>query len=79
MSLALLLLETKACLHLVRAECARVQVMGLFHSPLSTLIKGIVVASEETLVEAMPIAWELLLEGDQQLAAVSGLLWVSDR
>ncbi|KAM7300742.1 protein unc-80 homolog [Ixodes scapularis] len=54
----------------------RTQVMGLFHSPLSTLIKGIVVASEETLVEAMPIAWELLLEGDQQLAAVSAVTFI---
>ncbi|EEC09386.1 hypothetical protein IscW_ISCW007182, partial [Ixodes scapularis] len=57
-------------------KCARAQVMGLFHSPLSTLIKGIVVASEETLVEAMPIAWELLLEGDQQLAAVSAVTFI---
>lgn len=49
------------------------QVMSLFHSPLSTLIKGTVVANEETFVEVMPIAWELLLESDQQLAAVAGV------
>lgn len=47
--------------------------MSLFHSPLSTLIKGTVVANEETFVEVMPIAWELLLESDQQLAAVAGV------
>lgn len=54
----------------------KTQVMGLFHSPLSMLIKGTVVASEETFIEAMPIAWELLLEGDQQLSAVAAVVFI---
>lgn len=54
----------------------KTQVMSLFHSPLSTLIKGTVVANEETFVEVMPIAWELLLESDQQLAAVAGVMFI---
>ncbi|XP_077556955.1 unc80, NALCN channel complex subunit isoform X2 [Haemaphysalis longicornis] len=54
----------------------KTQVMSLFHSPLSMLIKGTVVASEETFTEAMPIAWELLLEGDQQLSAVAAVVFI---
>ncbi|XP_050045385.1 protein unc-80 homolog [Dermacentor andersoni] len=54
----------------------KTQVMSLFHSPLSMLIKGTVVATEETFIEAMPIAWELLLENDQQLSAVAAVVFI---
>ncbi|XP_064455968.1 protein unc-80 homolog isoform X2 [Ornithodoros turicata] len=54
----------------------KTQVMSLFHSPLSTLIKGAVVASEDTFVEAMPLAWELLLESDQQLTAAAAVVFI---
>ncbi|XP_022249198.1 protein unc-80 homolog isoform X2 [Limulus polyphemus] len=51
------------------------QVMTLFHSPLSTLVKGTVVMSDNCFKDIMNVVWKLLLESDQQLAATAAALF----
>lgn len=51
-------------------------VRNLFHFPMATLIKGAAILSEELFVEAIPAAWELLLETDQETAANSAALFI---
>lgn len=50
------------------------QVQNLSHSPFSMLLKGSVDAPEDIFIDVIPVAWELLLESDQQLASTAGKL-----
>lgn len=52
------------------------QVQDLFHSPLSTFAKAAVIMSEEQFIEVMNVAWELLLETDQQLMAAAATVFI---
>ncbi|XP_014671826.1 PREDICTED: protein unc-80 homolog [Priapulus caudatus] len=52
------------------------QALELFHSPLSTYAKAAVVMTEEQFTDVMGIAWELLLESDQQLIAAAATVFI---
>ncbi|XP_011346095.1 protein unc-80 homolog isoform X3 [Ooceraea biroi] len=52
------------------------QVKNSFHAPLATLIKGAVVMTEDLFVEVLPVAWELLLESNQEVAASAAALFI---
>ncbi|KAL0104477.1 hypothetical protein PUN28_017301 [Cardiocondyla obscurior] len=54
----------------------RTQVKDAFHAPLATLIKGAVVMTEDLFVEVLPVAWELLLESNQEVAASAAALFI---
>lgn len=54
----------------------RTQVKGVFHAPLATLVKGAVVMTEELFVDVLPVAWELLLEANQEVAASAASLFI---
>lgn len=51
-------------------------VRKLFHFPLAALCKGAAILSEDMFVEAIPAAWEMLLEADQELAANAAALFI---
>ncbi|XP_052902471.1 protein unc-80 homolog [Anopheles moucheti] len=52
------------------------QVRDVFHAPIASLVKGAAVLTEEQFVEVIPIAWELLLETDQEVSAASAALFI---
>lgn len=52
------------------------QVKGSFHSPLAVLLKGAVILTEEHFLEIIPVAWELLLEWNQEVAACAASLFI---
>lgn len=54
----------------------KTQVKDAFHAPLAALVKGAVVMSEDLLVEVLPVAWELLLESNQEVAASAASLFI---
>ncbi|EFN65650.1 Uncharacterized protein KIAA1843 [Camponotus floridanus] len=54
----------------------KTQVKDAFHSPLATLVKGAVVMTEDLFVEVLPVAWELLLESNQEVAASAAALFI---
>jgi len=54
----------------------KTQVKDAFHAPLATLIKGAVVITEDLFVEVLPVAWELLLESNQEVAASAAALFI---
>nr|CAD7425389.1 unnamed protein product [Timema monikensis] len=54
----------------------KAHVREIFHTPLAILVKGAVVLSEEHFVDILPVAWELLLESNQELAAVAASLFI---
>ncbi|XP_076677709.1 unc80, NALCN channel complex subunit isoform X4 [Andrena cerasifolii] len=54
----------------------KTQVKDVFHAPLATLVKGAVVMTEELFVEVLPVAWELLLESNQEVAASAASLFI---
>lgn len=47
-----------------------------FHAPLATLVKGAVVMSEDLFSDVLAIAWELLLESNQEVAASAASLFI---
>ncbi|XP_059490383.1 protein unc-80 homolog isoform X4 [Neocloeon triangulifer] len=49
---------------------------SLFHSPLSVLLKGAVILHEESFIDILPVAWELLLEPSQEVAAAAASLFI---
>ncbi|XP_055584997.1 protein unc-80 homolog [Uranotaenia lowii] len=51
-------------------------VRDLFHVPLATLTKGASVLTEEQFVDVIPVAWELLLETNQEVSAASAALFI---
>ncbi|KAH8363403.1 hypothetical protein KR084_009623 [Drosophila pseudotakahashii] len=54
----------------------RIHIRNLFHFPLATLLKGAVVLTEEMVIEAMPAAWELLLETNHDTATSSAAVFL---
>ena len=54
----------------------KTQVKDAFHTPLSTLVKGAVVMSEDLFIDVLPVAWELLLESNQEVAASAASLFI---
>ncbi|XP_034126697.1 protein unc-80 homolog isoform X1 [Drosophila guanche] len=54
----------------------RVHIRNLFHFPFATLLKGAVVLTEEMVIEAMPAAWELLLETNHDTATSSAAVFL---
>ncbi|XP_067205239.1 protein unc-80 homolog isoform X2 [Linepithema humile] len=63
--------ETPAILKYIKT-----QVKDAFHAPLATLIKGAVIMPEDLFVEVLPVAWELLLESNQEVAASAAALFI---
>ena len=51
------------------------QVQNLTQNPMSIISKAGPILSEEHFIDMMPVAWELLLESDQELAAASGIIF----
>ncbi|XP_071444564.1 protein unc-80 homolog isoform X1 [Hetaerina americana] len=54
----------------------KTQVRDVFHAPLSVLVKGAVVLAEEHFIDSLPLAWELLLESSQEVAASAAALFI---
>lgn len=54
----------------------RIHIRNLFHFPLATMLKGAVVLTEELVIEAMPAAWELLLETNHDTATSSAAVFL---
>jgi len=50
------------------------QILTLGHTLLALITKAAVIVSDEQFVDVMPVAWELLIESDQELAAAAGQL-----
>ncbi|XP_065170367.1 protein unc-80 homolog isoform X8 [Atheta coriaria] len=63
--------ETPPILKYIRA-----QVKDAFHSPLGALLKGAVILTEDHYVEIIPVAWELLLESNQEVAACAASIFI---
>lgn len=51
-------------------------VRDLFHVPLSTLVKGAAVLTEDQFIDIIPAAWELLLETNQETAASAAAFFI---
>lgn len=51
-------------------------VREMFHVPIATLVKGASVLTEEQFIEIIPVAWELLLESNQEVSAASAALFI---
>lgn len=49
---------------------------GAFQSPFATLLKGAVILTEENFLDIMPVAWELLLESNQEVAACASSIFI---
>ncbi|VEN63286.1 unnamed protein product, partial [Callosobruchus maculatus] len=47
-----------------------------FHAPLATLIKGAAVLPEDQFPEIIPVAWQLLLEANQEVAACAASIFI---
>lgn len=54
----------------------KTQVKDGFHSPFAVLLKGAVVMSEDNFLDIMQVAWELLLEWNQEVAACVASLFI---
>jgi hypothetical protein len=50
-----------------------IQVLTLGHTILATITKAASIIPDEMFIDMMPVAWELLIESDQELAAAAGL------
>ncbi|XP_055525794.1 protein unc-80 homolog isoform X1 [Wyeomyia smithii] len=51
-------------------------VRDMFHVPICTLVKGAAVLTEEQFIDITPVAWELLLESNQEVSAASAALFI---
>ncbi|CAH2006087.1 unnamed protein product [Acanthoscelides obtectus] len=51
-------------------------VKDAFHAPLATLIKGAAVLPEDQFPEIIPVAWQLLLETNQEVAACAASIFI---
>jgi protein unc-80 len=60
----------------LRLKYVTLQAKSLFHAPLSLLLKGAVILHEENFVDILPVAWELLLEPSQEVAAAAAALFI---
>lgn len=45
---------------------------NLTQAPLAIICKSAPILSEENFTDMLPVAWELLLESDQELVAAAG-------
>ncbi|XP_039288610.1 protein unc-80 homolog isoform X7 [Nilaparvata lugens] len=54
----------------------KTQVRDCFHAPIATLVKGAVVLGEDQFVDSLAVAWELLLEHNQEVAAGAAALFI---
>ncbi|XKL60982.1 hypothetical protein PGB90_008039 [Kerria lacca] len=54
----------------------KTQVKDSFHSPLAIIVKSIVILSEEHVIDILPVAWELLLESNQEVVATAASLFI---
>ncbi|KAK4883609.1 hypothetical protein RN001_006928 [Aquatica leii] len=54
----------------------KTQVKDGFHSPLAALLKGAVIMTEENFLDVMHVAWEFLLEWNQEVAACAASLFI---
>ncbi|CAD5116523.1 DgyrCDS5405 [Dimorphilus gyrociliatus] len=54
----------------------RAQVQNLTQAPLAIICKSAPILSEENFIDMLPVAWELLLESDQELVAASASLFI---
>ncbi|XP_025208646.1 protein unc-80 homolog isoform X2 [Melanaphis sacchari] len=52
------------------------QVHDIFHCSMALLIKAAVVLTEEQVLDILPIAWEFLLDSNQELVASSSTLFI---
>ncbi|KAF7271721.1 hypothetical protein GWI33_015431 [Rhynchophorus ferrugineus] len=52
------------------------QVKDAFHAPFAALLKGAVILTEENFSDIVPVAWELLLEMNQEVAAAAASLFI---
>ena len=55
------------------------QVSSLTHCPFSLIAKAGAVIDTEHLMETLPVAWELLLDEDQQLVSSVGMCYTPFR
>lgn len=53
----------------------KLQAQKLTHTPMAIISKSAPILCDESFVDMMPVAWELLLESDQELAAAAGQSW----
>lgn len=56
-----------------------IQISSLTHCPFSVIAKAGTVIETEHLLETLPVAWELLLDEDQQLVSSAGRSMVTGR
>ncbi|XP_071051603.1 protein unc-80 homolog isoform X3 [Onthophagus taurus] len=54
----------------------KMQVKDGFHSPLATFLKGAVIATDDQFSDMLPVAWELLLEWNQEVAACAASIFI---
>ncbi|XP_074657337.1 protein unc-80 homolog [Tubulanus polymorphus] len=54
----------------------RTQVKNLCHSPMAIMNKSAPILSEEHFTDMLPVAWELLLENDQELSAAAASVFI---
>ncbi|KAJ8932970.1 hypothetical protein NQ314_014301 [Rhamnusium bicolor] len=54
----------------------KTQVKDAFHAPLAVLLKGAVILTEEHFLEIIPVAWELLLESNQEVTACAASIFI---
>ena len=52
------------------------QVKGLFHNPLSILLKSTLILPQHLFIEQLVLAWEFLLVDDQHLAATAAVAFI---
>lgn len=52
------------------------QVANLTHNPLAVVAKAAPILSDDIFIDIMPVAWELLLESDQELAAAAASVFL---
>ncbi|CAB0043579.1 unnamed protein product [Trichogramma brassicae] len=54
----------------------QIHVRNAFHAPIATLLKGAAIVTEDLFVSILPVAWELLLENNQEVAAAAASLFI---
>jgi hypothetical protein len=51
-------------------------VRDLFHIPLATLVKGAAILTEDQFIDVVPVAWELLLDQNQETAGSAAAFFI---
>jgi protein unc-80 len=52
------------------------QVMDLFQAPLLVLIKSATILNDDTFLDIIPVAWELLLDFHKETAAAAAAIFI---